>query len=171
MRAEGLRKPLLHCSVFRVYKPNSALSPTCQTPTMITVDEARSIVLEQVEFLGVETVPLGRAHGRILAEDVIADIALPPYDRARMDGYAVRSEDVQTAPVSLRLVGELAAGAVYEGEIHPGEAIKIFTGAPVPAGADAVQKIEVTCQAGDTVEIREPVKAGQFITPFSSEVT
>src|SRR5215216_3719087 len=137
---------------------------------MITVDQALNIVLETVEPLRVETVPLEQAHNRILAEDIRADIDLPPFDRARMDGYAVRAADASSAPVTLKLVGEVAAGAMLEGRINPGEAVKIFTGAPIPEGADAVQKIEVTQSDGQTVEIDEPVRPGQFITPFASEV-
>ena len=137
---------------------------------MITVDKALSIVLERVEPLGVETVPLELAHRRILAEDVRADIDLPPFDRARMDGYALRAADVATAPLKLRMIGEIAAGAQFERSVNAGEAVKIFTGAPVPDGADAVQKVEVTRANGQTVEILEPVTAGQFITPRASEV-
>jgi molybdenum cofactor synthesis domain-containing protein len=137
---------------------------------MITVNEALGIVLDQVEVLSPETVPLEQAHSRILAEDVRADIDLPPFDRARMDGYAVRSVDVATAPVSLKLIGEVAAGAKFHGKLNPGEAVKIFTGAPVPEGADAVQKVEVTHSDGHTVEINEPVIPGQFITSHASEV-
>ncbi len=137
---------------------------------MITVDEALSIVLSQVTPLSEEQVALEAANGRILAEDVLADISLPPFNRARMDGYALRSIDAATAPARLRVVGEIAAGAAYAGEIHRGEAIKIFTGAPVPTGADAVQKIEVTESDGQSVIIKEPVEPGQFITPEASEV-
>lgn len=137
---------------------------------MITVDQALSITLKRVEPLGVETVPLDEALGRILAQDIVADIDLPPFDRARMDGFAVRSADLTTSPVSLRIIGEIAAGATFEGILGPGEALKIFTGAPLPAGADAVQKVEVTETDGDTVVIKEPAKAGQFITPHASEV-
>jgi len=137
---------------------------------MITVDEAISIVLERVELLGSETIPLEDASGRILDEPVVADIALPPFDRARMDGYAVRSSDVASAPATLRVIGEIAAGATFDGELDPGEAIKIFTGAPVPRGADAVQKVEVTESDGNSVIIKETVKPGQFITPRASEV-
>ncbi|HEX8184390.1 MAG TPA: gephyrin-like molybdotransferase Glp [Blastocatellia bacterium] len=137
---------------------------------MITVDQALSIVLEHVEPLPAETVPLDEAHNRILAEEVRADIDLPPFDRARMDGYAVRAADVSIAPVSLRLIGEIAAGANFAGTLGPGQAIKIFTGAPIPAGADAVQKVEVTQSDGNTVEISEPVTPGQFITRCASEV-
>lgn len=138
---------------------------------MISVDEALHIVLSRVDHLGVERVRLDQAMGRLLAEDVRADIDLPPFDRARMDGYAVRSEDVATAPVRLRAAGEIAAGAVMTGKLGAGEAVKIFTGAPVPAGADAVQKVEVTESDGETVLIKEAVRPGQFITPRASEVT
>jgi len=137
---------------------------------MITVDQALSVVLDRVEGLSSETVDLEYAHRRVLAEDVIADIDLPPFDRARMDGYAVRSFDVAVAPARLRVIGEVPAGARFDGEIHSGEAVKIFTGAPIPDGADAVQKVEVTQADGDTVEITEPVSQGQFITPRASEI-
>ncbi len=137
---------------------------------MITVDQATSIVLAQIQPLGAETVALEQAHRRILAENVHADIDLPPFDRARMDGYALRSSDVSTAPVTLRVIGEIAAGAQFEQRVNAGEAVKIFTGAPIPAGVDAVQKVEVTRANGHTVEILESVKPGQFITPHASEV-
>jgi molybdopterin molybdotransferase len=137
---------------------------------MITVDQATSMVLDRIEPLGAEKVPLGQAHRRILAENVRADIDLPPFDRARMDGYAVRSSDVTTAPVTLRVIAEIAAGAQFEQRVNAGEAVKIFTGAPVPAGVDAVQKVEVTRANGHVVEIMESVTPGQFITPHASEV-
>src|SRR6185295_2307105 len=94
--------------------------------TMLTVDQALDIVLDHVESLSVETTLLEQAHNRVLAEDIRADIDLPPFDRARMDGYAVRSADVGTAPVNLKLIGEIAAGATFEGELKAGEAVKIF---------------------------------------------
>jgi molybdopterin molybdotransferase len=137
---------------------------------MITVDQATSIVLGSVQPLGAETIPLEQAHRRILAEDVRADIDLPPFDRSRMDGYAVRSSDVSIVPVKLRVIGEIAAGEQFERHVNAGEAVKIFTGAPVPAGVDAVQKVEVTRANGQTVEILESVLPGQFITPHASEV-
>jgi molybdenum cofactor synthesis domain-containing protein len=138
---------------------------------MITVDEALSIVLAKTQSLGVETVRLEGAPGRTLAEDVYADIDLPPFDRARMDGYAVRSTDTTAAPARLRVVGEVMAGASFNGTLKRGEAIKIFTGAPVPEGADAVQQIEVTETDGERVLIKEPVRPGQFITPRASEIS
>lgn len=138
--------------------------------TMITVDEALSIVLDKIEPLGIEEIVLEDAPGRILAEDVIADIDLPPFDRARMDGYALRAEDVKTVPARLRAIGEIAAGASFHGMLDAGEAIKIFTGAPVPSGADAVQMVEVTESDGQSVIIKEAVSPGQFITSRASEV-
>lgn len=137
---------------------------------MITVDDAIRIVLERIEPLGAETIAIDQAHHRVLAEDVHADIDLPPFDRARMDGYAVRSSDVRTAPAKLRVIGEIAAGAEFNQDLNAGEAIKIFTGAPVPTGADAVQKVEVTRANGTSVEILEAVTPGQFITPRASEI-
>ncbi len=137
---------------------------------MITVDQAISIVLDRVEELGSETVALEDAHRRVLAEDVFADIDLPPFDRARMDGYAVRSADVAAMPAVLRVIGEVPAGARFDGQVHSGEAVKIFTGAPIPDGADAVQKVEVTRAEGNEVEIMEPVSPGQFITPRAAEI-
>jgi molybdopterin molybdotransferase len=88
-----------------------------------------------------------------------------------MDGYALRSQDVTTAPTTLRVIGEVAAGAVFSTEIGPGEAVKIFTGAPIPLGADAVQQVELTETDGNLVVIKEPVRPGQFITPRASEVS
>ncbi len=137
---------------------------------MITVDKALGIVLEHVEPLGAEIVRLEHAHRRVLAEEVRSDIDLPPFDRSRMDGYAVRASDVRTAPVTLRVIGEIAAGAEFKYPVKAGQAVKIFTGAPVPEGADAIQKIEVTQVNGNIVEILEPVSPGQFITSRASEV-
>jgi len=137
---------------------------------MITVDQALNIVLANISRLGTEAVELDHALGRILAQDVCADLDLPPFDRARMDGFAVRSADVAAAPITLQVVGEVAAGASFEGDVGAGQAVKIFTGAPMPHGADAVQMIEVTAQSGEQVVIKEPVTPGQFVTPRASEV-
>src|SRR5262245_19690859 len=137
---------------------------------MITVDQAIDIILSKVGPLGTEEVEVDEAPGRVLALDVLADLDLPPFDRARMDGFAVRSADVASVPARLRVIGEVAAGASFDGEVKPGQAVKIFTGAPIPRGADAVQMIEVTNQSGDDVVINKPVAPGQFITPRASEV-
>jgi molybdenum cofactor synthesis domain-containing protein len=137
---------------------------------MITVDQALNIVLSNIAPLGTEAIELDDALGRVLAQDIRADLDLPPFDRARMDGFAVRSADVAAAPVTLRVIGEVAAGASFDREVGTGQAVKIFTGAPMPHGADAVQMIEVTTESGDQVLIKEPVTPGQFVTPRASEV-
>jgi molybdenum cofactor synthesis domain-containing protein len=137
---------------------------------MITVDQALNIVLASVAPLGTEAIELDDVLGRIVGQDIRADLDLPPFDRARMDGFAVRSADVAAAPVTLRVIGEVAAGASFDRDVGPGQAVKIFTGAPMPHGADAVQMIEVTTQSGDEVLIKEPVTSGQFVTPRASEV-
>jgi molybdenum cofactor synthesis domain-containing protein len=139
---------------------------------MIAVAEAIQIVLQQTPSLGSESVPLPEALGRILSEDVVADTDLPPFDRAQMDGYAVRSADVANAPVRLRIVGESAAGAGWHREMKAGEAVRIMTGAPVPAGADAVQQVELTREVnGDgLVEILEPVNTGRSIVRQADEI-
>ena len=93
---------------------------------------------------------------RVLAEDVIADCDLPPFDRAQMDGYAVRAEDVAATPARLRIAGESAAGRGWHHEMKTGEAVRIMTGAPVPAGADAVQQVELTREADDKRVRRDP---------------
>src|SRR5215470_9469356 len=129
---------------------------------MITVDQAIDVVLDRVGPLGAEEVELDAAPGRVLARDILADLDLPPFDRARMDGFAVRSADVASVPATLRVIGEVAAGASFEGEIKSGQAVKIFTGAPLPRGADSVQMIEITAQSGDHVVINGPVVPGQF---------
>ena len=99
---------------------------------MIPVSEAIGIVVEQASALGVERVPLDEAQGRVLASEVYADTDLPPFDRAQMDGYAVRSEDLRDVPARLRLVGEAAAGSGWRGTLGAGEAVRIMTGAPLP---------------------------------------
>src|SRR5216683_5267326 len=132
---------------------------------MIPVDEAIKIVLEHSPALAVESVALGEALGRVLAEDIIADSDLPFFDRAQMDGYAMRAADVANVPARLRIVGESAAGAGWHQEMKRGEAVRIMTGAPVPIGADAVQQVELTREvdSGSQVEILESVEAGRSI--------
>jgi molybdopterin molybdotransferase len=137
---------------------------------MITVEEAIRIIKEQAEALPVETVALADALGRVLAEDIVADSDLPPFDRAQMDGYAVRSADTAIVPVQLRVAGESAAGRGWHDSMKPGEAVRIMTGAPVPDGADSVQKVEVTKESGSVVEIGEATEPGQFIVRRATEI-
>ncbi len=139
---------------------------------MIPVAEAIRIVLAQTKALPSERVALDDALGRVLAEDVVADTDLPPFDRAQMDGYAVRSVDTADAPVRLKLVGEAAAGEGWRGHLRAGEAVRIMTGAPLPVGADGVQQVELTSEHEDgaLVEIERATRPGQFYVPRGSEI-
>jgi molybdopterin molybdotransferase len=140
---------------------------------MIPVAQALQIVAEQTRTLPDERIDLTCALHRILAEDIIADTDLPPFDRAQMDGYAVQAADVANAPARLKIVGESAAGAGWHHEMKTGEAVRIMTGAPVPKGADAVQQVELTRElnGGGTVEILNSVEAGRSIVRQAAEIT
>jgi molybdopterin molybdotransferase len=137
---------------------------------MISVNEAIRIIIEQTRTLPTEKIALAGAMGRILAEDIVADSDLPPFDRAQMDGYAVRSAETTSVPARLRVVGEAAAGRGWHERMNAGEAVRIMTGAPVPVGADSVQKVEVTRESDGVVEIAESTQPGQFIVERASEV-
>lgn len=120
---------------------------------MITVDEALERILGYVDVLDPEEKPLLEALGQVLAEDVSSTLNIPPLDNTAMDGYAVRAEDTRGAspdsPLELQVTGEVAAGYLYEGEVGPGTAVRIMTGAPVPAGADAIVPFEETDEPFD----------------------
>ena len=139
---------------------------------MLPVTEAISIIERETPRLPAESVALREARGRVLAEDIVADTDLPPFDRALMDGYAVRSTDTQSVPATLRLVGEAAAGRGWRGELKAGEAVRIMTGAPVPAGANSVQQVELTRETdeGATVVIAQPTAPEQFISRRATEI-
>ena len=139
---------------------------------MISVAEAIQIVRQQTRPLPSERVNLERALNRVLAEDIIADSDLPPFDRSQMDGYAVRAEDTTDAPVRLRIVGESAAGRGWHNELSAGEAVRIMTGAPVPQGADSVQQVELTHELKDhtVVELLESVELGKSIVKRGAEI-
>src|SRR5919107_2641374 len=134
---------------------------------MIPVEEAIRIILEKAAPLPLESVALADAVGRVLAEDVAADTDLPPFDRAQMDGYAVRSEDLRETPARLRVAGESAAGKGWRGTLRAGEAVRIMTGAPMPSGADSVQQVELTREAEDGafVTVERATEPGQFYVP------
>src|SRR5437016_2538982 len=139
---------------------------------MIPISEAIRIVLQHTFALEVESVALSDSMDRVLAEDIVADCDLPPFDRAQMDGYAVRASDVATTPAQLRIVGESAAGSGWHHEMKAGEAVRIMTGAPVPAGADAVQQVELTREANGAgqVEILQSVEVGRSIVRRADEI-
>jgi molybdopterin molybdotransferase len=138
---------------------------------MIPISEAISIIKQKVSLLEAENIYLSTVCGRILAEDIFADSDLPPFNRSQMDGFAVRSEDVQNVPAKLKIVGESVAGKRWQGELNSGEAVRIMTGAALPIGADSVQKVEVTKEDNGFIEIFEPTKIGQFFVKEASEIT
>jgi molybdenum cofactor synthesis domain-containing protein len=115
-------------------------------------------------------VPIDECVGRVLAEDIVADCDMPPFNRAQMDGYAVRARDTRHVPVNLRIVGESAAGRGWHKQLEKGEAVRIMTGAPVPEGADAVQKIELTKEYDSIVSLIDRVPKGQFIVEKGKEI-
>jgi molybdopterin molybdotransferase len=138
---------------------------------MVSVEQALEIVLRETPALAAEEVPLDDALGRVLARDVIADRDLPPFDRAAMDGYALRAADVLEAPTALGIVGEVRAGEWPALALGPGEALRIMTGAPVPEGATAVQQVEKTQPLDEfRVTILAAVAEGQNVAPRGSEI-
>ncbi|MGU3359987.1 gephyrin-like molybdotransferase Glp [Methylobacterium sp. M6A4_1b] len=133
---------------------------------MIPVAEALSRVLAAIPGpVEAETVPIAQAAGRTLAADVLATRTQPPFPASAMDGYAVRSADLADAPATLRLIGTSSAGHGFAGSVRRGEAVRIFTGAPVPEGADAILIQENAEATPETVTAREPVLRGRFVRP------
>ncbi len=109
---------------------------------MLTVAEALSAILNEVGRFPSHRIALGDALGLVLAEDAVSDLDSPPFDKALMDGYAVRSSDLQSGVGPLRVIEEVLAGAVPQRHVGMGETTRIMTGAPIPAGADAVVQVE-----------------------------
>lgn len=144
------------------------------TPRLMTVEHARRLVLEQARPLGIEEVALSASLGRVVAQDLTAKTALPPFDNSAMDGYALRSSDTAQARrercVTLRVVGEVAAGRVLERAVGCGEAVKIMTGAPLPPGADSVVMLEETRLREGLVEIVNPVPRGSHVRNAGEDI-
>src|SRR3954468_13415571 len=122
--------------------------------SLLLVADALARVLNGVEPLPGENAALVEAEGRVLAADVAALRTQPPADMSAMDGYAVKAADVAKVPVDLKLVGEVAAGRPFSGEVHAGEAARIFTGGVVPPGADTIVIQENTKRDGDRVTVK-----------------
>src|SRR3954451_20059863 len=129
----------------------------------MSVAEALRQVLEHAGPLASETVPLADAYGRVLAADLSAQRTQPPADVSAMDGYAVCAADVKSAPVRLRLIGEVAAGHPFAGTVGAGEAARIFTGGVVPPGADTIVIQENATGDGDVVVVNQASGAGRHI--------
>jgi molybdopterin molybdotransferase len=133
---------------------------------MLTVDQALEIILRGVPAPKILEVPLASSAGHLLAEECASDLDMPPFDKSMMDGYAVRSADAGP----LEVIEEVPAGKVPAREVKAGQCTKIMTGAPVPAGADAVQQVEKTSRDGDRVTLQAPVKPGQNIARRATDM-
>jgi molybdenum cofactor synthesis domain-containing protein len=138
---------------------------------MIAIEKALKIIDRETKALVGERVALVDSVGRVLAEDIRADMDLPPFDRSQMDGYAVIAADTANAPASLNIIGESSAGNGWRGRVRSGQAVRIMTGAPVPSGVDAVQKVELTSENAGVVIILEPVKKETAIVRRGAEIT
>jgi len=130
---------------------------------LLSVADALARVLNGVEPLPSEHAPLVEADGRVLAADVAALRTQPPADLSAMDGYAVRAADVASVPATLKIAGEVAAGRPFTGEVHVGEAARIFTGGVVPPGADTIVIQENTSRDAERVVVNKSERAGRHI--------
>ncbi len=150
---------------------------------MITVEEAREYILKHFKPLEPEHVPLLEGLDRVLAQDVVSDLEVPPFANSAMDGYAVRAKDILAAsnqnPMRLRVIGDLAAGYVPSQSVESGTAMRIMTGAVVPAGADTVVRFEETSEAvamhatgreSDHVEILNAVQRGANVRAAGEDI-
>ena len=130
---------------------------------MISVEEALARLLAPLEPLPPEQISIVDGLGRVLAEDIAARRTQPPFAVSAMDGYAVRAGDLKTVPVELRIVAEVPAGAGFGGQVGSGEAARIFTGAPLPAGTDTIVIQENTERHGDRVRVLEGAPRGRHV--------
>ncbi len=146
------------------------VTPPAPAP-MLSVAEAHARVLALVAPLGTENVPLAEAGGRVLAEPVVATRDQPPFPASAMDGYAVRDADARPG-ATLRVIGAAQAGARFDGRVGPGEAARIFTGAPIPEGADAVliqEDAERDPDLDSTIRVRPGRDEARHIRPAAAD--
>ncbi|HSH22216.1 MAG TPA: molybdopterin molybdotransferase MoeA, partial [Candidatus Caenarcaniphilales bacterium] len=151
-----------------------------QREELLSLEEASRLILDGVTPLAAEQVDLGDALGRVLAQPLVSLFTLPPWDNSAMDGFAVRAADVESAArgnaVTLRVVGEVAAGHLAGRPVEPGTALRILTGAPLPSGADAVVPVEDTdAQPGSaalpaTVAITRSTWPGEHVRRAGSDL-
>lgn len=148
---------------------------------MISVEEALQIILDHVDPLEPEEISIDGSLGRVLGEDVFSDLEIPPFDNSAMDGYALRSVDTEGAsrehPARLRVVAELPAGHTTDTDLEQGCAVRIMTGAPLPAKADCVVRLEDTSEhatgswkLGESVEVYREVPAGENVRPRGEDM-
>lgn len=132
---------------------------------MISVADARQKILGPLGSTGIETVCLTDALGRVLAEDVHARVTQPPVDVSAMDGYGVRAEDVVETPTVLHQIGEAPAGGAFNGIVGQGQTVRIFTGGPVPSGADTIIIQEDVEANGSIITVKEGATEGRYVRP------
>jgi molybdopterin molybdotransferase len=137
---------------------------------VLSVEEALEQILATVRVLEPERVPILEALGRVLAEEVAADRDIPPLPNSAMDGYAVRAADVAHIPARLRVIAEAPAGRLCPAEVAPGTAVRIMTGAPIPAGADTVIPFEHTRTDDEWVEVLREVRPGANVREAGEDV-
>jgi molybdopterin molybdotransferase len=141
---------------------------------LMDIEDARRAVLERVSPLDAEDVAIDDALGRVLAADISSADAIPPFDNSAMDGYAVRAQDTggatPAAPVDLRVVDESRAGAPAGATAEPGEAVAISTGAPMPAGCDAIVRLEETALRDGSITVTSPIDAGRDVRHAGDDV-
>jgi molybdopterin molybdotransferase len=150
---------------------------------MISVEEALAYILKHFHPLEAERVPLLDALDRVLTEDIVADINVPPFDNSAMDGYAVRAADIVNAskenPIALRVIGDVAAGYTATRAVERGAAMRIMTGAPLPPGADTVVRFEETSEGAqgraatkdrETVEILKAINRGDNVRAAGEDI-
>ena len=135
---------------------------------MITVNEAMNKILDLFEPLSIENIHLRNAANRVLAVDAVANRSQPPFASSAMDGYAVRNIDVKTGR-TLRVIGESVAGDAFDGIVKGGEAVRIFTGAPVPIGADRILIQEDCNRDGAAIEVRDFIDSNRYIRPAGGD--
>ena len=138
--------------------------------TFVSVTEARAVVLGAARVRPAESLALAASLGRTLAAPVVSRDAIPPFDNAAMDGFAVRTEDFAEGSAHLEVIGEVAAGRAPDRAVRPGTCLRIMTGAPVPEGADAVAPVEWTAEADGRIAFDRAPSAGQHIRRAGEEI-
>lgn len=132
---------------------------------MLSIEEALAKIRDAIEPVATEDIFVTDALGRVLAADVIAEVSHPPQAVSAMDGYAVRAADVSSAPATLKMIGEAAAGHIFTGTVGQGECTRIFTGGGLPDGADTIVIQEDTEASGDQITMLEAPKTAQWVRP------
>src|SRR2546426_4706306 len=137
---------------------------------MLSVEEALEQILSRIAPLGTELVEPAATLGRVLAEPVVSRGALPPWPNSSMDGYAIRAADTRAGSAELEVVGRIIAGSLPARPLQAGEAMRIFTGAPLPDGADAVVPQEDVTGDGERVTVGKRVEPGAFVRPAGEDI-